>query len=206
MKNYYVGVMMIVLMAMPLWSQKDKGDFEYGFQAGLSISNVSTIDNQTSAGTRVGFNVGAYGEYFFSESWGVKARLLYDQKGWADGFFNNLDTGQSVITDYVLNYLSIPVMANWHFGRNKNWYFNFGPYAGFLLSANLTEVDMDVDDAFNSTDFGLTFGVGVKIEISDRNHLFIEFDNQSGFTDIFEQNSGDAIRNGRSSINVGISF
>jgi opacity protein-like surface antigen len=170
----------------------------------VNLSNVSTIDNQDAASSRLGFNAGAYGDYFFSERWSLKLKLLYDQKGFADGFF--FDSNGTFTTDFVLGYLTTPVMANWHFGKNRNWYLNFGPHAGFLLSAKTMENDIDVKEAFNSTDFGLALGLGVKFAVSDSSHLFIEYAGQSGFSDIFKDNEGDAVRNGRSSLNLGITF
>ncbi len=55
---------------------------------------------------------------------------MYDQKGWDDGTIT--DVNGTFITDYNLNYLTVPVMANWHFGRTKNWYLNFGAYTAIL--------------------------------------------------------------------------
>ena len=201
MKTQYL--LIIALCSCFISQAQDKGEFEYGFFAGLNVSNVSTIDNEDSASSKIGFNVGAYGEYYFSERWSLRANLNYDQKGWSDGFFT--DDTQSITTDYALNYLTVPVLANWHFAKKRNWYLNGGLYAGFLLNAKITETDFDVSDAISSTDFGVALGIGVKIPVGDHK-IFIEYGAQSGFTDIFEQNSGEAIRNGRSSLNVGFTF
>lgn len=197
-------VLLIALCSSFFSYAQDQGDFEYGIFAGLNVSNVSTIDNQDSASSKIGFNAGAYGEYYFSERWSLKGSLIYDQKGWADGFF--ADDNGSFTTDYALNYLSVPVVANWHFAKKRNWYLNVGPYAGFLLNAKVQETDFDVSDAIKSTDFGLAFGIGVKIPLNKEQQLFIEYGAQSGFTDIFENNQGDTVRNGRSSLNIGIKF
>ena len=112
----------------------------------------------------------------------------------------------TVTTDFKLNYVTLPIMANWHFGSNRNWYLNFGPYVGFLVNAEESELGLDLKDGFKSTDFGFAFGIGYKFEIDDNIKLYIEYDGQSGFSDIFEENSGDAIRNGRSSFNIGALF
>lgn len=202
MKKHYL---LVLALSSCLFSYaQDKGDFEYGIFAGLNISNISTIDNEDASSSRVALNIGAYGDYYFSDRWSIKGSLIYDQKGWSDGFF--ADETETFTTDYALNYLSVPIVANWHFAKKRNWYLNVGPYAGFLLSGKTTENDIDVSEAFKSTDFGLAFGIGVKIPVNNDQHLFIEYGAQSGFTDIFEQNEGEAIRNGRSSINIGFSF
>lgn len=173
---------------------------------GLNLTNVSTIVGQDNASSRTSFNAGVSGEYYFSDRWGLKAKLIYDSKGWSNGFIN------TVTTDYKLNYITLPIMANWHFGSNRNWYLNFGPYVGFLVNAEDSELGLDLKDEFKSTDFGFAFGIGYKFKINDNIKLYIEFDGQSGFSDIFEENSGDlirtisTIRNVRSSFNIGALF
>lgn len=189
-----------------------KGDIEVGGNLGLNLSNVSNFQNDQSADIKLSFNIAGSAEYYFSDTWGIKAKLIYDRKGWANGFLNVFDESTNdpfvttLTTDYNLSYLTIPVMANLHFGRSDNWYLNFGPYVGFLLDASLSESDFDVNDAFNSTDVGLTLGIGVKIPLNDQTKLFFEYEGQSGFLDVFEDNSGDAVLNRRSSINAGLLF
>ncbi len=148
----------------------------------------------------------AFGDYFFSDRWSIKVKAGYDQKGWDNGYITNLNTGQSYATNYRLDYLTIPVMANWHFGKKRNWYLNFGPYAGVLLSATETAFATDLKDVFNSTDLGFDFGIGVKIPVSSRVKILLEADGQASFSDIVKNNSGDKIQNTRSSYNVGLVF
>jgi hypothetical protein len=204
MNKQLLSITLFMLVLFNSFGQ-DSGDFELGGNIGLNIGNVSTIDNQSNASSRIAFNIGISGEYYFSDRWGLKTKLIYDSKGWSDGFITdeNLDIFS---TDFILSYVTLPIMANWHFGSTRNWYLNFGPYIGFLTSAKDSELDLDLKDGFASTDFGLALGIGYKFEISDKAKLFFEFDGQSGFTDIFEMNDGDAIRNIRSSLNLGILF
>ena len=184
---------------------QESGDFELGGNIGLNLANVSSIDGQDNASTRIAFNVGASGEYYFSDRWGLKMKIIYDGKGWSDGFIIDEDSN-TTITDFELTYITIPVMANWHFGSNRNWYLNFGPYVGILVSAEDSELGMDVKDAFSGTDIGLALGIGYKFNISNNTSLYVEYDGQSGFTDVFEENLGDTVRNGRSSLNLGVLF
>ena len=184
---------------------QDSGDFELGIGLGLNLANVSTIDGQNNASSRIAFNAGVSGEYYFSDRWGLKAKLTYDNKGWSDGFITD-ENFNTITTDFKLAYITLPIMANWHFGSNRNWYLNFGPFVGFLVNAEDSELGLDVKDGFKSTDIGLALGIGHKFEIDDNFKLFIEYDGQSGLTDIFEENTGDAIRTGRSSLNIGAIF
>ena len=195
----------LVIFGMLRSNAQDSGDIELGFGAGLNVSNVTAQEGANGTPSRFSFNIGASGEYYFSDRWGLKVELIYDNKGWADGFIED-NNANSITTDYEVNYVTLPIMANWHFGSNRNWYLNFGPYIGFLVKAEATESDLNVKDGFKSTDFGLAFGIGYKFELDDNIKLFIEYDGQSGFTDVFENNRGSAVRNGRSSFNIGALF
>ncbi|USD24532.1 porin family protein [Flagellimonas marinaquae] len=201
-----VSLVVLSLIAFLKVNAQDNGEFEFGIQSGLNLANVSTIDGQDNANTRISFNTGISGEYYFSDRWGLKGKLIYDSKGWADGFINDEENNNFTATNFKLNYLSIPIMANWHFGSNRNWYLNFGPYLGLLISAKDSELGIDVKEAFKSTDLGLALGIGYKFRINNNTQLFFEFDGQSGFVDIFEENLGETVRNTRSSLNFGVLF
>ena len=182
---------------------QQKGNVEFGVGVGGGYSLIYQGNDYSDA--KAAFNGEAFADFYFSGQWSLKIKAMYDQKGWGNGFLLNND--QSVITgvDYRATYITIPVMANWHFGRTKNWYLNFGPYAGFLTSAKETDDNIDVKSAFNTVDAGLALGIGVKIPTEKRQFFFVEFDGQSGVTNIFKD-SGQSVQNLRESIDVGFSF
>lgn len=201
MKKLFITVVMVFGCASAVFAQ-GKGDVEFGFNIGYNSASIYNSDDSSDAGS--GFNVGAAADYYFSDRWSIKGKLIYDQKGW-DNDFIETESG-TYATNYNLDYLTVPVMANWHFGSKRNWYLNFGPYAGFLLSAKDSRFDIDVKEAFNTTDFGLALGIGVKIPVSDKLKIALEYDGQSGFSDIFKNNIGSSVRNSRGSFNVGVNF
>ncbi|MCA0131654.1 porin family protein [Winogradskyella alexanderae] len=205
MKKVIFTVVLIVL-SLTLNAQNDKGDFQLGANVGLSMVSVSEITGQNGTDPRFTANVALSGEYFLSEMWGIKTKLIYDNKGWADGFIFNEDTNVNTTTDFKLSYLTIPVMANIHFGSNYNWYVNFGPYVGLLLNVEDTALGMDLTDSFKSTDFGLAYGAGYQFVAGETVKLFIELEFQTGFIDVFEINEGNAITNSRVSFNFGALF
>ncbi|MEJ2882322.1 porin family protein [Pedobacter sp. GR22-6] len=203
MKKLLVALML--LGASATVQSQEKGSLEFGITVGYNAATV-TAGSNTNSDYRSGFNVTAFGDYFFSDRWSIKTKLAYDQKGWNNGFLTNLDNGQSYATDYQLNYLTIPVMANWHFGKKRNWFLNFGPYAGILLDAKETTFGMDLKDYMKTADVGLGLGIGVKIPVASRLKILIETEGQAGFIDVFKDNTGSEIRNSRSSINAGLVF
>jgi len=49
----------------------------------------------------------------------LKGKLIYDQKGWDNDVILDSNTGDYYPTNYDVNYLTVPVMANWHFGKSE---------------------------------------------------------------------------------------
>ena len=175
------------------------------FAIGVGYNGAYVTESGSGQTTKIlsGYNVAASVDNYFSEAWSLKAKAILDKKGWSNGFLTT-PSGTSYGVNFDLTYLTVPVMANWHFGKTRNWYLNFGPYIGFLMSAKAA--GYDVKEVFNSTDAGLDVGIGVKLPISARNKFFIEYDGQSGVTNVFTSQSPTKIQNVRGSFNVGITF
>lgn len=206
-----VIVVSFILFSIISFGQKyKKGVVEYGVNLGYNMSSIGNNANDISE-EGSGFNVGLAADYFFSDRWSIKGKLIYDQKGWDNGFidissFDPVNPVTRYRTDFNLNYLTVPVMANWHFGKKRNFYLNFGPYVGFLLSADETTFNTNLQEFFNSTDFGISMGIGVKIPLSDKLKISFELEEQDGFSYVFKNDLGSKGKNGRGSINVGVNF
>jgi hypothetical protein len=186
-------------------AQAQKGNVEFGVNVGLNNSYVQDSNSDQHTDGVGGFNVGVSADDYFSDRWSLKVKVIYDQKGWGNGFVTD-DSGNEIDgVNIRLNYITVPVMANWHFGRTRNWYLDFGPYVGFLTSANAA--GYDVKGAFSSTDGGVCLGLGVKIPIADRTKFFIEYEGQGGVANVFNNSSdGSNFQNVRGSLNIGINF
>ncbi|HZX59958.1 MAG TPA: porin family protein [Mucilaginibacter sp.] len=178
---------------------------EFGVNIGLNSSTIQYSGTGQNSDYKDGANFGVSLEHYFSDRWSFKVKAIYDQKGWGNGFLVLADGTQIDGVDYHLNYITVPLMANWHFGRMRNWYLDFGPYVGFLASASETSNSADVKPLFNSTDVGIAFGIGVKIPVSNQVKLILEYDGQGGLTNVFTQSDG-TYQNIRSSLNVGFVF
>lgn len=182
------------------------GTTQFGVQVGYNGASVTS--GSESATYKSGFNAGVAVEHYFSERWSFKGKILYDQKGWVDSYFTvNANTFEInfTTTNYNLDYITVPLLANWHFGRTKNWYLNFGPYIGILASAKLSASNTDVKSLFSSTDGGLDVGIGVKFPITMQTRLFIEYNGQAGVTNI-NRGAGSTVRNTTGAFNIGLVF
>ncbi len=189
-------------MALAQRGTTERSTTEFDVTVGYNSATVTT--SNLNADYRGGLSAGLGVEQYFSDSWGIKAKVLYDQKGWANGYYST--NTSNITTDYALDYVTVPLMADWHFGRTKNWYLNFGPYIGFLISAKTAVNNQDVKSYFNGTDGGLDAGIGVRFPFANKNKFFIEINSQSGVANINSDNSSGTIRNSASAINVGLTF
>jgi len=200
MKNKYLLIFTFALCSSGLFSQEEeqswptKGDSEIGVILGF---NFAQFDGDDVESDDIEYNTGViFGvsyDHYFSDKWSLKARLNYDQKGAKDASLGNLN----------LNYITVPINANWHFGKRKRWFLNFGPYVGFLVSANA--LGLDVKDSVKSTDFGFNTGIGIKIPMGNNLHFFIESSGQSGFGTVDDM-TGDDVKNSRGSFSIGVFF
>lgn len=204
MKKTVLLILCMMGFSLSSSAQLSKGSVEFGLNVGYNASTVSNTNGRADTGS--GFNFGGSADYYFSNRWSIKGKLIYDQKGWNNDYITDNNSGIDYKTNYNVNYLTVPVMANWHFGAKRNWYLNFGPYAGFLLNAEDTKFKTDFTDSFETFDLGIALGIGVKIPISDKAKIFFEYEEQAGLSDVFISNSGSAITNSRTSFNIGINF
>lgn len=153
----------------------------------LNGDEVEGLDSRTSA------TFGVIGDYYFNDRWSLRSGLSY------------LSMGSSVPgADLKLNYLNIPINANWHFGSTRKWNLNFGVTPGFLVSADV--LGEDVKDFYKSFQLGISYGIGYKIEISERFSILIDIQALTGITNILEGAEDFTRLNAGSSINVGAVF
>ncbi|GGK32570.1 hypothetical protein GCM10007962_28640 [Yeosuana aromativorans] len=176
-------------------AQSDNGDFTLAPQVGVNFSTYSSSDASYDA--RTSFAGGIVGEYYLSDRWSLRSGLLYDSMGAKDSY-DNIDK---------LNYLTIPLNANWHFGKTRNWYLNFGPAVAIILSAKSDlsgGQTIDVKDYVSGTDIGIALGIGYKFDINDNFQLCIDYQGYGGIINIDNSNNLPYdIRNSRSSFNIG---
>jgi len=211
MKKTFYSLLALLSLSAAATAQT-KGNIEMGINGGVNFSSVTGTDyyydyygygGQTSESS-TSFNVGVSLDYYFSDRWSIKVKGIYDRKGWDNGSIEH--NGDFYVTDYNLDYITVPVMANWHFGSKRAWYLNFGPYVGFLTNAKDARFDTDVKDRFKSTDAGLAYGIGVKIPVNSKLKIFFEYEGQTGLAEIYDVDYEDNFTTNRGSFNVGLNF
>lgn len=193
---------MLFLLVMNLnYSQNSK--IKFGVQAGLNYSTlygynlppeISSVFPEKSTFAYLG---GLHLEYQLKEKLSLKLELNYEKKGQkADTYIEILDTdgfGEEYNFTVKKNYdyLILPMMVKYNFSNKNSFYFNGGPFVGYLLKSNLTNDLVDIDGFENDsdtttnlnkrTDFGLSLGFGKTFEFN-KNLFFIEIRENLGLT------------------------
>ncbi len=172
---------------------KEKGTIEITPKIGTSSFFENNEDD--ASGYNSGVEFGATIDYYFNNRWSLRSGLIADKMG------GRVKDAGDVYED-KLNYLSIPINANWHFGSTRKWNLNFGLSPSFLTSAsysiNGAEKKISTSD-IESFQLGFTYGIGYKIEINKRFGILIDTQFFNGLTNI---NKASEVR----ILNAGYSF
>ena len=183
-----------------------------GVNSGLTYSNFRGNDTPVT-GKKYGldFMGGISLEYSLSEKLSIKTNLTYDKKtGIVKSNYMyqpSFDSPSIVVNQKVrniYNYLTIPILIKYNFGKNNSYFVNGGPFIGFLLNSKLKDVskqtpsnfdyDQDTTDLNKKTDYGLSYGFGKLIPLNEKNDLVIELRQNLGLvntSDVFVYNNGE---------------
>tara|TARA_B110000091_G_scaffold116575_1_gene125733 strand:+ start:2047 stop:2649 length:603 start_codon:yes stop_codon:yes gene_type:complete len=174
--------------------ERSKGEIEItpfiGYQQ--SFFNGDNIDLYEPKSS---FTFGVNGDYFFNDRWSLRSGLGYDTMGSAIKGSNN---------DVELDYLSIPINANWHFGSTRKWNLNFGISTSFLLSANQVGNTDDIKDEVNSFQLGISYGIGYKLAVLDNFSILFDWQGLVGVTNFINNPGSDLTQlNARGYFSIG---
>ena len=167
-KNY---LLLAALMAFGFTNAqvKQKNTIEITPKIGVAGFAESTKNDQTNSNS--GTSIGATVDYYFNNRWSFRSGLIADKMG---GTYSSYED--------KINYVSVPVNANWHFGSTRKWNLNFGVSPSFLTSASTNGVD--ISSALEKFQLGFTYGIGYKIEITPKFGILIDSQFFDGLTNI----------------------
>jgi hypothetical protein len=152
---------------------------------GLVLSDVTT----STSSSKTGFMVGADVDLFkFAADWTFETGLQYKQMG---------TSGPTTVT--TLNYFVIPMAAKYYFqGEHATGFFG---KAGFAPGINVAHSIADKQGNnsqdltnINALDFGILFGVGGRIALSNSTSLLLEGDFIRGITAV-TSDAGNSLNN-----------
>ncbi|WP_310558507.1 porin family protein [Flavobacterium sp.] len=157
---------------------KKKGTIEITPKIGASSFYENSEYDSTKYNSGVQFGVTS--DYYFNDRWSLRSGLIFDKMGGT-----NIDAEDKY--EDKLNYLSIPINANWHFGSTRKWNLNFGLSPSFLTKADFLkngQSQTGLDNSIKSFQLGFTYGIGYKIGITEKFGILIDAQFFNGLTSI----------------------
>lgn len=174
--------LIFVLSFFNIVAQNSK--FEIGPEIGLNISDYRYIEAKYVRGLSINrMSFGVVGKFNFSRNWALKSKLKYEGKG-----ILITDDSEIELFTQKLNYIVMPVMAEWRVGKgNLQGFFNFGMYGGLLMSASKEYSNDKVKDNkedFKPYDYGLAGGLGVIYKLTNSLKITLDWGGQFGLSPI----------------------
>ena len=213
MKKIVLSLLAVAAMGLSANAQQV---VKFGPKAGVNFANLNGADNSEM---KTSFHVGAFAEIFFTDKFAVQPEIVYSVQGakFSDSYTQTVDgvvMTSEAEENTSLGYINIPIMAKYYVIDGLA--LELGPQLGFLMNAeskyeatvsgggtSVTEEDeADIKDDLKSVDFGL--GIGASYNLA--NGFFAGARYNFGFSDIVDENNGDAVKNGVIQISVGYKF
>lgn len=175
---------------------KEKGAVE--ITPKLGFSSYSEITTKGNTNSKSGITIAVTGDFYLNNRWSLRSGFSLDQMG-------SKTNVQNFSGEDKLNYFTIPVNANWHFGSTRKWNLNFGLSPSFLTSASYVENGIEKEfpkEVIKSFQLGANYGIGYKIEITKKFGILLEAQFFSGLTEIANI-SNTSYKNAGGSYNIG---
>jgi hypothetical protein len=145
----------------------------FGIKGGV---NVSKVDHDPGADfdSKVGAHLGGLAHIHISNQFAVQPEIMFSMQG-----------GERGSTKAKLNYINVPVMAQFMFGNGFR--VQTGPQVGFMVSAKHDNGDLEIDvsDQLETIDFAWSFGAGYLFP----GGIGIDARYNYGLTNIYENNT-----------------
>lgn len=143
-----------------------------------------------------GRNYGLMLNYQITNFFSIQSELYHSERGFEFNLFTDMDGGPGVLGNYKMNYITIPLLANFEIGKSFKFYGYAGLYISFLNSAvnqitvtsfsssYIMQYDHSYDPTseFNKSELGALFGLGIKIALCNKVKLFVDTRYETGLT------------------------
>jgi opacity protein-like surface antigen len=214
----------LILLQVLLITHAQKATIEYGFQAGVNISTAygDGVDKQSQS-PLTGLHLGGHLKIKKTEHWGYTFLLSYDQIGWKyESLVFESTTGNGLVNADVLfklNYLNLPVLVSYSFGKKVKVHVDGGVFVGVLLNNKLIQQPIppseeprtEVSSTYRRTmNYGLSLGSGVQMPIAKKLKLDVDVRNNLGLANIYKaQGQGSdasSIKTNNFTVSAGLTF
>src|SRR5690606_34197176 len=121
---------------------RERNDIEVAPFIGINSSNYYGDVSYTSEGNKTLYTpvLGVTADFYMNNRWSLRTGLEYQTLGssvYTHAFIDNPQDKNYYRYYYEnekLNFIVIPIHANIHIGRSRNWHINFGSTVSFMTS------------------------------------------------------------------------
>lgn len=173
----------------------------FGIKGGMNVSSLSNGADLSDSKSKIGFNAGVFANIPLASSFSVQPEVIYNDLGSKVTREYNV-LGNTYKDEYSRNlgYVAVPVM--FQYNATPEFFFEAGPEFGFLVSANdkfKSSTNNNTNShvaSLNKDDFKtFNFGIGIGAGYYFTPNLGLTARYTAGLTDIYKNNSGDAVKN-----------
>jgi hypothetical protein len=186
------ALLSLVLVSGPAWAAEE---IYGGIKGGVNIANNSwDPEDAELEDSRTGMSLGGYVGIPVSRTFAVQPEALFTMKG-------DSEEADGLSASTKLNYIEVPVLARAQFMHDASARPSLyaGPCVGFNISANAEvddgtgSVEADIKDEVNPIDFGMAFGGGLEIPISNgKNSIGLDVRYTMGLNNINDSEDTDS--------------
>ena len=178
----FLSIAILFLFCNQLNAQTNK--FELGVEVSPSFTFLKGNDfiEKMYNGT-LGYSGGISFQYNCGKRIALRTNIAYERKG-GEGEFEFTDNyGASIgkgIVNLNFDYLTIPVLLRFTFGKRVKYFINGGSYIGYLINQTLvfkganSNGEINNTASYNSLDAGISFGTGLQYPIKEKIYLSSE--------------------------------
>ena len=171
----------------------------------------------------LGFSSGLFCQYNFPQYYSIRTNIAYERKGselnhiitYTDQ--NGVEIGSERIVGHInFDYLTMPILFRMTIGKKIKYFFNAGPYVGYLISQiSVWEKSMYVPaktenntENFKRFDTGVTTGLGLSISIIDKLMVSLEIRNSTGLLNVSDLPIGNngSIKTNSTNLLIGLTY
>ena len=190
MKSIQTILLFIIVLAV-FTTKSYANEMVIGIQVGPTVTNVLGKNNIFKPKADIRYAAEFYFKYYISNKIAFRTGLGFEDKGYqfknatfTDPGGNPIGTGKF---QHHLQYITIPVLAEFTFGKKVQPYINTGFYFGILAKAQdiskfqSDKVKSDVTQYINRFDMGFVVGAGINVPIKEKFLFNIDIRNSIGF-------------------------
>ncbi len=171
MNSFRLIILSLFILSNTVSGQNGQSKWHIGIEGGAGLSTIrydALFFPSQYCEAGLGGAIGLSVKYCLNKQFSIKTNISYER----------LTLGNPDLQpDNWWNYINIPVLGQFDFGKSKRFYVELGPFFGLALS-------MNQKNYYRNFNCGLTTGIGFKVPVSQSFFLSFGLRNNLGLFNI----------------------